>query len=91
MPSIKCPPRNGDGSFLADTSSLLQIGRDMDFGGLEGGWAGEEEKTRESRMGGKERETSGESKTGIRNFLKGSHLISWLTWLRLSPGWEWNV
>lgn len=30
-------------------------------------------------------------KTGIRNFLKGSHLISWLTWLWLSPGWEWNV
>lgn len=54
MPSIKYPPRNGDGSFLADTSSLLQIGRDVDLRGVEGGWA--EDRIRESKMGGKERE-----------------------------------
>lgn len=82
MASIKYPPRNGDGSFLADTSSLVRIGQDMDVGGLEGGMGGGGgENTAESWMGGKEREMSGESKTGIRNFLKGSHLISWLTWL----------
>lgn len=54
--SIKYPPRNGDGSFLADTSSLLQIGQDIDLAlvqvGEKGGWAGEEDRIRESRMGG---------------------------------------
>lgn len=36
-----------------------------------------------TRMGGGEEKEKRQErvKTGIRNFLKGSHLISWLTWL----------
>lgn len=65
---------------LASTDTLVKEGGGAGWGNLE----------KAGRVGN-ERETSGESKTGIRNFLKGSHLISWLTWLWLSPGWEWNV
>lgn len=67
MPSIKYPPRNGDGSFLADTSSLLQIGQDVDLGGEEGGmgtgrrtelekagWVGKKEKRKERARRGLE-------------------------------------
>lgn len=66
MATIKYPPRNGDGSFLADTSSLVQIGHDMDFGGLEGGvggrgsilqkagWVGKKEKCQERARQGLE-------------------------------------
>lgn len=53
--SIKYPPRNGDGSFLADTSSLVQIGQGVDLVGWKGDGQ-EEDRLRESRMGGKERE-----------------------------------
>ncbi len=43
VPSIKYSSRHGDGSFLADTSILLQVSQDVDLGGEEGGWAEEEE------------------------------------------------
>lgn len=61
--SIKYPPRNGDGSFLADTSSLLQIGQGVDLVGEKGdgqggrtelekaGWVGKKEKCKESKTG----------------------------------------
>lgn len=80
MSSIKYPPRNGGGRFLADTSSLFQIGQGVDLRWARGGWV-LEERLKESGMGGKEKETQGESRTGIKKSLKGSHLISWLTWL----------
>lgn len=59
--SIKYPPRNGDGSFLADTSSPLPIGQDVDLalvqvGETKGDGQGKEDRIRESRMGGEERE-----------------------------------
>lgn len=74
--SIKYPQRNGDGSFFLQTPAVCsRLSRTLV------GYGGRGEK-------GKRQERV---KTGIRNFLKGSHLISWLTWLWLSPGWEWNV
>lgn len=58
--SIKYPPRNGDGSFLADTSSLLQIGQDVDLAlvqvGEKGGWAGRRTELEKAGWVGKERE-----------------------------------
>lgn len=98
VPSIKSPSRNGDGSFLADTSSLVQIGRGSGLwwgrwgrGGGGGWWWAGGQNERKHNAVGKREKCEERARQGIRNSPKGSLLISWLTWLWLSPGWEWNV
>lgn len=71
--SIEHPQRNRDGGFffLLQTPAACSRLATPPVSDTRVGGRGEREKA-------KRRERV---KTGIRNFLKGSHLISWLTWL----------
>lgn len=79
-PTTSTSLRNRDGSFLQTQAACLLSpspgggeraeegeGTGEGGGGGEARWMGKNDKCKESR-------------TGIRETVKGSHLISWLTW-----------